>query len=54
MLPASLLFLLCIVLVLNLVGALVLILVLALVLLLVDFNQDRGLVTEGEEFATNK
>ena len=54
LLPASLLFLLCIVLVLNLVGALVLILVLALVLLLVDFNQDRGLVTEGEEFAINK
>ena len=54
MLPASLLFLLCIVLVLNLVGALVLILVLALVLLLVDSNQDRGLVTEGEEFAINK
>ena len=54
LLPASLLFLLCIVLVLNLVGALVLILVLALVLLLVDSNQDRGLVTEGEEFAINK
>ena len=54
LLPASLLFLLCIVLVLNLVGALVLILVLALVLLLVDSNQDRGLVTEGEEFTVNK
>ena len=62
LLPASLLFLLCIVLVLNLVGALVLILVdilvlilaLALVLLLVHLNQDRGLVTEGEEFTVNK
>ena len=58
LLPASLLFLLCIVLFLNLVlilvHVLVLILALALVLLLVDINQDRGFVTDGEELTVSK